>query len=227
MSFSFFNYILISIFLTRSSSSSSAEEDEPKSKKQKSHKKEKEKGKKHKYKKGKHHKKEKKKRRKEKSSSSNSSDSSSSDWDAGLFLCSLLQRLFSFHSKFIYVLQCCFKMGDIYIFFWEIYLHTSVLQIIRWTIYEKNLLFYFRFISTKPCKFSWFFTLIFSSVVIVFVIFLVGCGKFQFASLCVERYGLKYAWCQSAYIKFGNSSEIFYYPLNKCMFYTTFSAYIH
>lgn len=104
-------------FFTRSSSSSSAEEDEPKSKKQKSHKKEKEKGKKHKSKKGKHHKKEKKKRRKEKSSSSNSSDSSSSDWHADLFLYLFLQRRwFFFHSKFIYALQCCYKMG-IYFFF--------------------------------------------------------------------------------------------------------------
>lgn len=113
MPFSFFYYILICTFFTRSSSSSSAEEDEPKSKKQKSHKKEK--GKKHKSKKGKHHKKEKKKRRKEKRSSSNSSDSSSSDWHAGLFLHLLLQRWwFSFHSKFIYALQSCCKMGNIY-----------------------------------------------------------------------------------------------------------------
>lgn len=164
MSFSFFNYILICIFFTRSSSSSSAEEDEPKSKKQKSHKREKEKGKKHKSKKGKHHKKEKKKRRKEKSSSSNSSDSSSSDWHGGLFLLLLLQRRwFSFHSKFIYALQCCLKMG--YIFLRSL---LACIRLLDGPLYEKNLLFCFRFINTKPC--NYFFTLIFNSFVIVFEI---------------------------------------------------------
>lgn len=81
---------------------------------------------------------------------------------------------------------------DIYIFL-EIYWHTSVHQIIRWTILWKKICF----------SISGLLILNHATSSLLFLVqlwlclksFTVGCKgcKFQFASLCVGRYGLKYA----------------------------------